>query len=184
MERTSGKIKTLVAAAAGAVLAGLAALLHGIMRDDLPRSIGGLALIVIGLTVIVLAVIRRWVTDTRQERILLAASQREAQGQRSQYFAAQAALAAEQSRLKQNIDAERHALAARLKAERETMAREFEERRATVIAETMEATVRMFQNGKFAPAETVTGNLIEFPRQHPERQPEQARSREHGVVGP
>lgn len=184
MERTSGAIKTTAAVAAAVVLAGLAALLYGLVRDDLPRSIAGLGLAIVGLTVISLIAIRRWVTDTRDERRLLAASQREAQSQKSVHIAAQAALECEQGRLNQDMAAERRALTVRLKAEREAMARDFAEQRATVIAETMEATFLMFHSGKFAPTKTVSGNLIEFPRQHPERQQERARSREHGVVGP
>jgi hypothetical protein len=184
MELVSGRIKTLAAAAAVAVLAGLAATLYGLVYDDLPRSIGGLGLTIIGLTVIVLITIRKWVTDTRAERQLLAASQREAQSQKSQYFAAQAALEIEQGRLRRDLDAERRAIAVLLKNEREALARDFAEQRATVIAETMEATFHMFRGNKFAPTQATTGNLIDFPRQHPERRSERARSREHGVVGP
>lgn len=184
MERTSGEIKTTAAAAALVVAAGLAAILYGLVYDDLPRSIAGLGLTIVGLTVIVLIVIRRWVTDTRAERQLLAAAQREAHNQKSVYVAAQAALENEQGRLNRDMAAERLALSARLKSERDALARDFAEQRATVIAETMEATFHMFRGGKFAPTQTVTGNLIEFPRQHPERQEERARSREHGVVGP
>lgn len=184
MERTSGAIKTTAAAAALVVAAGIAATLYGLIYDDLPRSIAGLGLTVVGLTVIVLIVIHRWVTDTRAERQLLAASQREAQSQKSVYVVAQAALENEQGRLNRDMAVERLALSARLKAEREALARDFAEQRAIVIAETMEATVMMYRSGKFAPTQTATGNLIEFPRQHPERQEERARSREHGVVGP
>lgn len=184
MERTSGAVRTTAVAAALLVATGLAAILYGLIYDDLPRSIGGLGLTLIGLTVIALIVIRRWVTNTEQERRLLAASQREAQAERARYFAAQAALENEQGRLNRDMAAERLALSARLKTERDAMTRDFEEQRATVIAETMEATFLMFHGGKFAPTQTATGNLIEFPRQHPERQPERARSREHGVVGP
>jgi hypothetical protein len=180
MERTSGKIKTLIAAAAVTTTAGLATILHAIVHDDLPLSIGGLALTLIGLTALILIA----VTNTAEERRRLAAAQRAAQDEQARCLAARAANEVEYGRLRQDINAERYANAARLIAEREAMANEFAERRAADIAETMEATVRMFQGGKFAPAETKAGNLIEFPRQHPERQPERARSREHGVVGP
>lgn len=183
MERTSGAIKTMAAAAAAVVLVGLAATLYGLAYGDLPRSIAGLGLTTVGLIVIALIMIRRWVTDTRAERSLLAASQREAQAERARYFAAQAALENEQCRLNQDMAAARRALDVRLKAEREAIAQDFERQRSDLIAETMEATFQMIRGDKLA-AERATGRLIQFPRQHPEPQPERARSREHGVVGP
>lgn len=184
MERTSGKIKTMAAAAAAVALAGLTAIIYGLIRDDLPRSIGGLGLTVIGLFALVLVAMRRWVTDTRQERALLAASQREAQAERARYFAAQAALENEQGRLNRDVAAARRALDVRLQAEREAMAKDFEAKRGDLIAETMEATFRMIHGDKLAAERAASGRLIQFPRQHPEPQPERARSREHGVVGP
>jgi hypothetical protein len=184
MEDMSGSTKSTAVAAAVVVLAGVAAILYGFTRHDLPCCIGGLGLIVIGLTVTALITIRRWITDTRQERQLLAAAQREAQGERSKYVAAQAALEVEQGRLRRDLDAERRALTVRLQAEREAMARQFEEARGDMIAETIEATLLMHRAGKFAPTKTATGRLIEFPRQHPERQAERERSREHGGVRP
>ncbi|MFB6934524.1 hypothetical protein [Streptomyces chartreusis] len=178
----SGKIKTTIAASAITVLSGLAAILHSITRDDLPRAIGGLSLTVIGLVAIVLIVIRRTFMDSREERRRLAEALSDAHSMKSRHLTAQAAMECEQVRLRRDLDAERRAMTVRLAAEREAMAREFEERRAADIAETMEATVRMFQGGKFAPG--TNGNLIRFPKQHPQHQPERARSREHGVVGP
>lgn len=157
---------------------------HGMIRHDLPRSLGGACLAMTALTLIALGAIRRWVTDTSDERRILAATQREAQGRKDTYLAAQANLENEQSRLSRDMAAERANLAARLKAERQAMTEEFEERRAALIAETMEATVRMIQGGKMAPAQARTGNLIQFPEQHPARAGERERSREHGVVGP
>lgn len=175
----------MAAAAAVVALAGLLAILYGIAYDDLPRSIGGLGLTIIGLTVIALITIRKWVTDTRAERQLLAASQREAQAQKFRYLTAQAALEVEQGRLRRDIDSERRAITIHLKAEREAMAREFDEQRATVISETVEASFLMFRSGKVAAARTATGKLIQmFPQQHPQHQEERARSRERGVVGP
>jgi hypothetical protein len=184
MERTSGAVKTMYAAAAGVTLTGLLAILYGITRDGLPRSIGGLGLTIVGLTTLVLLVIRRWITDTSEERTRLASATAAAQTEKARHFAAQAAMELEQGRLRRDLDAERIALFARLTAEREAMLDEFEDRRATLISETMEATVLMMRGGKLPAPAAPAGNLIEFPRQHCERHPERARSREHGVVGP
>jgi hypothetical protein len=184
MERTSGSIKTLAAAAGVAVLAGLAVVLYGLTHDDLARSIGGLGVTILGLTVLGLIAIRHWITNTRQDQLLLAAAQREAQAERSRYFAARVTLEVEQDRLRRDLDAERRALAARMQAEREAMRQDFETRRGDLIAETMEATFRMLQSDKLNTEHAMTGRLIQFPRQHPEPQPAPARSREHGVVGP
>lgn len=172
--------KATATAAAVAVAIGLTVILYSITHGNLPHSIGGLGLTVLGLTVLVLINIRQWITDTSAERALLAAAQREAQNQKNVYITAQAALENEQGRLAQDLAAERAALDARLAAEREALRDEFEERRATLQAETMEATVMMLRGDGFAPS--TTGQLIQFPKQHPQQ--ERHRSREHGVVGP
>lgn len=175
------------AAVAGAVLlfGGLAVTLHGIIRDDLPHSIGGACLTFTALMAWALFLIRRWIGDTADERRALADARQRADAEQARYFAAQAALELEQGRLNRDMAAERRALTVRLKAEREAMAIEFEERRATVIAETMEATVLMMKGRAFAPGTSVTGKLIRlFPEQQPQHQRERQRSREHGVVGP
>lgn len=178
----TGGTRVTAGAAGAAMAAGLAVILYGTLRDDLARALGGTCLTLTALTVLALALIRRWVVDTRDERRILAAAQREAVAERSRYFAAQAALEIEQGRLNRDMAAERAGLAARLKAERDAIAADFEERRATLIAETMEATLLMVRNDKLAPQPSA--KLIRFPHQQAEQQPERERSREHGVVGP
>lgn len=171
------------AATAGVVLiGGLTVSLYSALHDNIAVSIAGLCLTLAALTAVVLILIHRWVTDTRDERRVLAALQREAQGQKATYITAQAALENEHGRLARDLAVERAALTARLKAELAALEQEFEERRATLAAETMEATLLMVHEGKFAPATTRDATLIEFPRQHP--QTERQRSREHGVVRP
>ena len=167
------------------MLAGFALTARGVLRSDLDNAVGGTCLTLVAVTTIALACVRRWIVDTREERRILAAAQREAERERSRYFAAQAALENEQGRLNRDMAAERQRIAAQLVKEREAMRIEFEEKRADLIAETMEATVRMFHAGKFAPETAATGQLIHFPKQDPAAQAtERARSREHGVVGP
>lgn len=174
--------RTMTGAAATAVASGLAVVLYGIIRSDTARAMGGTCLTLTALTAIALIVIRKWVVDTRDERRVLAAAQREALAERSRYFAAQAALENEQGRLNRDMAAERASLTSRLMAEREAMAGEFEERRASLIAETMEATALMIWEGKFAPPTPVQNKVIQLRQRQP--QPERDRSREHGVVGP
>jgi hypothetical protein len=183
MERT-GRSRVTIASAAALILAGLTIVLHGIALDDIPRSVGGLGVALVGATATALVMIRIWVTDTGEQRHQLAHDQRLALAQRDRYFAAQAALECEQSRITQAAAAERAANAARLAAERDALHTEFEERRAALIAETMEATILMLRGDKLTADEKPAGNLIPFPQQLLHREPEQARSREHGVVGP
>jgi hypothetical protein len=154
------------------------------MSDQLSHSLSGVALTMVGLTAIILTVIRKWVTNTSDERRVLAAAQREAQGERARYFAERAALVNEQGRLSKDMAAERAGLTARLKAERKAMQDDFEEQRNELIAQTMEVTVRMIRNRKLAPGQITVGNLIQFPHQQPQDQPQRERSREHGVVRP
>lgn len=176
----TGGTRATVATAGTILLVGLSVILYGIVRDDLSRSVGGAFLTVTALTFIALAIIRRWIVDTSNERRRLADDQRRTQDEYASYIALKAALEVEQGRLRQDISAEHAALNERLTVERAKMEAEFEERRATLRAETMEATVLMFHNGKFAPGVSAAGKLIPFPQQEPERQ----RAREHGVVGP
>lgn len=166
------------ATAATVMFGGMALAFNGIARNEVPRSLGGVGAIMIGLTAIVLLVIHKWVTDTRAERSLLAAAQREAQEERACCIAAQSALESERTRMRRDLDAERVTLLERSRVEREALDDEFEKRRGELVNQTMEATVKMFYNGKFAPGTRRGGTLIPFPQQ------EQHHSREHGVVGP
>lgn len=187
MSRTTGT-RVAVTAAATAMLGGLGTILYGVLQHDLPISVAGLGLTLTALTAVALILLRGWITDTQQERQLLAASQREAQAEKSRHFAARAAMEVEQGRLTRDRQAERRADERRLRAEREAMERQFEEQRAVLIAETMEATFLMIHKGKFAPAEPTRSKVIQFPKDLPHQQPqhraERERSREHGGVAP
>ncbi|MEU7399947.1 hypothetical protein [Streptomyces sp. NPDC044948] len=179
----------MIAAAAVIALGGLTAIVYGILRADLPRALGGAALTMPALTFIALVFVRRWVTDTRDERQRLAAAQRYAEGERTRYLAAQAALTNEAGRNSREMHAERVRLQAQLTAEREAMRVEFEEQKATLVCETMEATVRMFHNGKFAPGTTTRGKLIRLTDRLPaqghaaDAAQERSHQRERGHAG-
>jgi hypothetical protein len=175
----TGSTRATAATAGMILLGGLPLTLYGVIRDDFTRTVGGTCLTITAVIVIALLVIRQWVVNTSNERRRLAEDQRRTQDEYTSYIALKAALVAEQGRLRQDISAESAALTARLAVERSKMEADFEEQKATLISETMEATVRMFHNGKFAPEAAAAGKLIPFPQQEPERQ----RAREHGVVG-
>ena len=179
-----GGTRTTAVAGAAVLLGGMAVILYGVIVDDISRSVSGACLTMPALTLIALVMVRRWVSDTRDERRFLAAAQRDAEQERSRYVAAQSALEGERSRLARDQAAERAQLAAKLLAERGAMQAEFEEQRATLAAETVEATVLMFRDGKFAPDTLPRGRVIRFPKQEPGASTERGRAREHGVVGP
>lgn len=172
--------RATAATGVGTLLTGAAATLHAVARADPAQALGGLGLTMVALTLIALLFIHHWFTNTSQERRDLAERTRAAEDERNRYVSLKAALENEQGRLARDMAAERASLAVRLATEREALHSEFEERRASLIAETMEATVLMFHNGKFAPQPSVKGNLIQFPQQQPERE----RQRGHNVVGP
>lgn len=179
MDLTAGTRATTTGAVAAGVV-GLAVTLHGAIRNQPANSLSGICITMVALTGLILIALRKWTTDTRDDRRILAAGQREAQTRKDVYLAAQAALENEQSRLNRDMAAERAALAARLMAEREQLRAEFEEQRATLIAETMEVAFLMMRNGDLDPKASAQSNLIPFPHQQPQRE----RSREHGVVRP
>jgi hypothetical protein len=184
MGSTSGTRAT-TGAAGVAALTGITLTGHGILRASIPQAVGGSCLTMAALIIIALVLIRRWVSDTRDVRNALAATQREVERERSRYFALQMALEGEQGRLTRDMATERRRIAAILIREREKMDADFEEKRAALISETVEATVLMIHNGKLAPNTPATGQLIHFPtQQQPAPATERARSREHGVVGP
>lgn len=176
----TGGTRATIATGTGALLAGAAVTLHAVARSNPAQALGGLCLTTVGLALIALLVIHHWFTNTSEERRTLAERTRAAEDEQNRYVSLEAALENEQGRLARDMAAERAALAVRLATEREALRSEFEERRASLIAETMEATVRMYRNGKFAPQPAAKGNLIPFPQQQPER----ARAHGHNVVGP
>lgn len=180
MDLTSGMRSTAVAAV---MLAGLGLTLHGVWYDQATHSLAGVVCSMIALTATILTVLHRWITDTRTERLALAAAQREAQAERARCFAERAAMESEQGRLYRDLAAERAALAERLAAERAALEEEFEQRRTDLVRDAMATLASWTVNGKVRPPERKAGNLIRFPQQQtPESQPE--RSREHGHAGP
>lgn len=174
--------KTRAAASAGVVtlLAGTAVTLHALARSDPAQALAGLSLTMVALTLIALLFIHRWFTNTSEERRVLADATRAADEERNRFVSLKAALENEHGRLSQAMAAERAGVAATLEAEKELLRSEFEERKNSLIAETMEVTIRMHRNGKFAPQLSTRGTLIPFPQQQPERE----RARGHNVVGP
>lgn len=153
------------------------------MRDDMPHSLSGTSLIIAASTLIALTLIRAWVVDTRQEKEELADQRRSAAAQERKYFALQAALEGEMTRMRQDINAEQARITQTLAVEREAMQAKLEEDRLELSKEAFRAGVEMERAGLLKPEEPEhPANLIPFPSPHPE--PEQNRSREHGVVGP
>lgn len=178
----TGGMRTTTAAGIALLAAGMTVSAHAAFRGDTPRSLGGLCLVVAALTLIALALAHSWVSDTTTERQELAEARRQAESERRRFFAAQAALEGEMTRLNRDMAADRARIAATLLAEREAMQAEFEEDRLQVSTEAFRSGVEMERAGLLKPDATLSAaNLIPFPGA---RAPEQERSREHGVVGP
>lgn len=170
------------AAAAVVVAAGFAAILYGVIRGTPEHSIVGVGLIVTALTLIALAVIRRWVTDTADERRRLADAVQAAQSEREEYFALKAVLENDQQRLMRAAAADRAHAAATLITEREKMEAEFEEKRAALICKTLAEFADLMRSQKQKQPES--GSVIPFPTQQPAQATERERSRAHDVAGP
>ncbi|MFJ8145982.1 hypothetical protein ACIQ6R_13010 [Streptomyces sp. NPDC096048] len=176
--------KAAVATAAGILISGFAVIIRSASAHNAAGSIGGACLVMVGLTLAILIFVRRWVCDTRDERRILAATQREAQAERTRMIAAQAAQMNEMGRLRQERAAERARNRAILKAEREKLQAEFANTRAKELSEAFQTGAEMERAGVFKKRQQpVRGNLLTFPKKQPAA-PEAERSREHGVGGP
>lgn len=180
-ELTAGSRTTSIAAAVVMTL-GLIIVVYGIVVGDLARSLGGACLTMPALMLLALIAIRRWTTDTTQERANLAEAQRATDEEHMRYVAAQAALLTESQRLQRDAAYEREQLKARLAAERAAMQEALEERRATIMCEAMEATVKMLLDGDLTAEPSKThGKVMQFPTQLPAR-PRQESARDRGAT--
>lgn len=187
MDLTGSTRATITASAAG-LLGGALASVYGVARSSVPHSLTGLGLIVTASTAIALAILREWIVDTKDERRYLAAAQRQAESQHSQYFAARANLENEMVRNARDMAAERAANAASLVKEREALRAAFEADRLQQSQKAFRLGAQMERAGMLKPDEPAPTNLIQFPHQQPEPQehpqPERTRPSEHGVGGP
>lgn len=179
----TGATRTASTAGAAALAGGLAITIHGILRSNLAHVLGGGFLAMTALMLGALLLVHRWIVDTGDERRALAAAQRSAVQERTQYFAAQAAIENEEGRLKQAVVAERARDKKKLEVERAAMEAEFEEKRNALRAETIDTLLTMIATGKFVGSPQ--GKLIPFPGQPTtERATARERTREHGAIGP
>jgi len=174
MDLTASNRTTAITAVV--LVTGLAAILYGAIRDDPAHSTAGAGLTTTALALIALTAIRRWVTDTADERRRLAEAVQAAQREREKYFALKAVLENDRQRLMRAAAADRAHAAATLIAEREKMAAEFEEKRATVICEAVDEIAGLVRSQKQRRPER--NSVIPFPTQQPERE----RARGHNVV--
>lgn len=180
----TARTKAAIATAVGLLLAGFAVILRSATLHNPAGSIGGACLVMTGLTLAILIFVRRWICDTRDERRILADTQRQAQAEQGRYLALQAAQVNEMGRLTQERKAERARNAAILTAEREKLRAEFENTRAKELSEAFQTGAEMERAGVFKKRQQpVRGNLLTFPKKQPAA-PGAERSREHGVVGP
>ncbi|WP_141724702.1 hypothetical protein [Streptomyces niveus] len=152
--------------------------LYGVAVNDLSRALGGACLTMTTLTLIALVAIRRWTTNTDNERRRLADATREADNERMRYMAGLAALELERQRVQRDADADREHTAARLKVERAAMRDQFEADRAVLICESLDTAFHLVRSGAFeGPITTRRGTVIGFPAPITQRAQETSRDR-------
>lgn len=175
------------ALAAGAVLAlGAAVVAWGIAGDDLARSIGGGCITLTAGTLLALAKIRVWTTDTRVERQRLADLQRAATDERTRLVAAQGALEQERSRLLRDASAAEQAAAARLVAAKAAMEEKLEEERSQMAVDSLDVAYKLIKAGLLNPRSTRSNvlHLIQQSTRHQDEAPQAQPTRERGVGHP
>jgi hypothetical protein len=184
----TGGTRATITLSGTALLAGILASAYGIIGSNTPHALGGLGLIVAASTAIALAVLRNWIIDTSDERRNLAAAQRQAENQRSQYYAAQANLENELARAAHDMAAQRARNTASLIKEREALRAALEAERLQLSQKAFRMGAQMERAGMLKPDEPAPTNLIQFPHQQPQPQghpqPERTRPSEHGVSAP
>ncbi|MFI6251446.1 hypothetical protein [Streptomyces sp. NPDC051016] len=161
---------------------------HGAINESGAHAMLGAAVTFTAITAIALSLIKRWVTDTREERSRLSDEQKQAEEKKLRYVALQGALEAENTRIKQDLAAERAQGLAALEVKKAAMEAQFEKDRFQIQTSAFRSGVLFERAGMLEPDAPIPGNLIQFPKQHPDPErsetPQRERSREHGVVGP
>lgn len=181
----AGRTRVTICATTAVSLPGLALAGLGILQNNLPYATAGSGLIISALVISALVLIRTWLNDTTDVRNSLAASQREAERERSRYITLRAHLENEQARLNRDAATAQQQMACDLLAERQALADEFEEKRNALVSDTMAITLQWVHEGKFDPeASAANGQIIHFPRPGQAVGHQCERSREHGFVGP
>lgn len=177
----TGNTRATAAAGTALLAGGLAFSGHGVLHGHASCSTAGIAIVVTALTLIVLTVIRKWIGDAREERRDLATSRREADAEQRKYFALEAALEGETTRLRRDMALEQAQNAATLAVEREAMNAQLEEQRLQIATEAFRTGVEMERAGMLKPdAPAIPANLIQFPKRAPGRE----QPRGHEVVVP
>ncbi|MFE2323630.1 hypothetical protein ACFXD5_06850 [Streptomyces sp. NPDC059385] len=177
----------MAALAAGAALAlGAAAVVWGIATDDLARSIGGGSITLTAGTLLALAKIRVWCTDTRAERQRLADLQRLATDERTRLVAAQGALEQERNRVLRDAAAAEQAAAVRLVAAKAAMEEQLEEERAQMAVDSLNTAFKLIKAGLLNPRATRSNvlHLIQQASRYQDEEPQAQPTRERGVGHP
>lgn len=158
---------------------GMGVVLYGVAVNDLSRSLGGACLTMTALTLIALISIRRWITNTADERRRLADATREADAERMRCTAVRAALELERQRVERDAEAAAEHMAARLAAERAAMWDQFEADRAALICESLDTAMRLVLSGKLdgSAGTTGRGTVIGFPMPVHQRASDSSRDR-------
>jgi adenylosuccinate lyase len=133
-----------------------------------------------GLTLIILAYVKGWITDTAAERARLAAATRHADELATRYLAGMAGLEIERQRVRRDAEAEREANLQQLKAAQAAMTERMEEERAKIVVDSLNTAFRLINSGAMdEPKAAEHAKVIDLALARPSE-----RVRERGSVGP
>ena len=131
---------------------GVATIAAGAAQQDIALALGGFALIVSGLTAIVLRAMDRAIRDTAEERHQLQKALAEVEADRVKYVALRAVVDADAERLcRLGVQMEQDAVA-QLAVEREELTAELEDKRAVIMREGFNIGLSLNDRGVIASA--------------------------------
>ncbi|WP_431784931.1 hypothetical protein [Streptomyces chumphonensis] len=164
--RTSGAAAqiTLIVCATVIIVAGIGLLSIGAIRHTPTISMAGTSASFLGITMMALTLIHRWITTTDSARQQLAAAAREHHSEQTRYVAASAAVQQERERNRRDLRTAQEQMDLDLTAEKERLRQELDDERSTISREAFQLGVMMERSGALRHPDAHSGTVVHLPQ--------------------